>query len=1262
MKPAFLYFFALAFLFAGPTVHAQQWEPTNGPFGGGYAIYQNDTYVFAATPNGIYRTADTGLNWHKASVGLPEFHIASIISLHDSSLIAALSVRFDYSSIPPLYISHDNAETWTLIPYNGSDLSYQDIAYDGQTVTILTYVDNICTLLQTHDDGQTWNTLNTPGNICSHKLLSGIESDIFLLNQNGMYLSLDKGVTWNSIPMPDIDPLRISQVQVIDSSIVLVPDYSEAKPAYVSHDYGSSWSVLNTPWHPYGISKIFSDGDDWYMTRAGDLYKYNIATQNWSAIHDFLSTQQSLSGIEIRDGAFMSVNLNTQWPNLYRSTDLGQTFQFTTNGINASMVFAIQPKDGDLYVGTQHHGLQKTAVGNWDWANAEHLYDSLKQVTNFWVDDDKTLVVSNGRLYITTNGGQSWTDILPSQFNNNPNLGWYPTVKLECKGDTIYFDRFRSTDFGSSWVNLAQNLIPTSFNSASNFTLMDTSMFLFIGYGGMYRSDDEGVTWVQKNNGFPSPNSGGYLYGGAIYSTENMLFAPVYGTDDAGGLFRSLDNGETWELAGSGLFGCLTCNYSYQDGKFLKIGDKLLVTWGGQNYISPDEGLHWIPYPTVDRTYCLATDGSQLYAGTDGFGIFVGPLPGNINYHVFKGIVYEDLNDNGVKEPEEPLLPYYNVELKNTPQSAFTDSLGYFEFYAQFTSDTATVSKPSTSIYTNPPFHVFSETDSIYMFGVRPNRYAEGFVYNDANNNGIRDAGEQGLQGIEIGVDNGYVVNVTDANGHYFSSLSPAFDTIRAVAPNPFAIVHPEYLPLNIQDSIYNFGIYLSPDYPDLSLILNASNVPGPGFTEIYYLTVKNLGAETGANLVFNFDPALVYLSTDYAPTAVNGNQIQWQLPSLQPLETFQISVYLQVPTTVPINSILNHNASVESQIATDAFLPNNVDSLTETVRGSFDPNDKQVWPEGDFTSLQIAGSEALNYKIRFQNTGNFPAEKVVILDTLATGLDPATLRIEAASHAYEWNILDGHIVEFIFDMINLPDSTSNEADSHGFVEYSILCKNSMRLGGIIDNTAYIYFDFNEPVATNTTNTAVVRSSKVQTQTAAVCVGELYEGLPIFADTVFTEIVSYPYFDSVYLTMVAALPVYDLSVDTAVQIGTSFLGHPIGQDTTIMLNLLTVDGCDSTMTYHVSVWTALNGVEKGKYQIKVFPTIISDLINIQSPTPIAAAIKVNLYGPLGQKMNTWVLKSGVSRWQLDGLNLPPGLYFLSINIGEASHVFKLVRQ
>lgn len=134
----------------------------------------------------------------------------------------------------------------------------------------------------------------------------------------------------------------------------------------------------------------------------------------------------------------------------------------------------------------------------------------------------------------------------------------------------------------------------------------------------------------------------------------------------------------------------------------------------------------------------------------------------------------------------------------------------------------------------------------------------------------------------------------------------------------------------------------------------------------------------------------------------------------------------------------------------------------------SYDPNDKKGTPAGWGAEKLILPNTALQYKIRFQNTGTDTAYTVLLKDRIDPNLDIKTLRPGASSHPYSWSINDGEYLTFRFDEIRLPDSTTNLAASQGFVEFSIEQKADLPIGTAIDNTAAIYFDFNPPIYTNT--------------------------------------------------------------------------------------------------------------------------------------------------------------------------------------------------
>jgi len=119
--------------------------------------------------------------------------------------------------------------------------------------------------------------------------------------------------------------------------------------------------------------------------------------------------------------------------------------------------------------------------------------------------------------------------------------------------------------------------------------------------------------------------------------------------------------------------------------------------------------------------------------------------------------------------------------------------------------------------------------------------------------------------------------------------------------------------------------------------------------------------------------------------------------------------------------------------------------------------------------------NERLYYTVRFQNTGNDTAFTVQIRDLLDPELNWQTFRVEDYSHPMTptLNMKTGALL-FTFNNILLPDSNTNEPASHGYVIYSIETDSGLFAGTMINNTADIYFDLNEPVITNTTLNTMV--------------------------------------------------------------------------------------------------------------------------------------------------------------------------------------------
>ena len=142
-------------------------------------------------------------------------------------------------------------------------------------------------------------------------------------------------------------------------------------------------------------------------------------------------------------------------------------------------------------------------------------------------------------------------------------------------------------------------------------------------------------------------------------------------------------------------------------------------------------------------------------------------------------------------------------------------------------------------------------------------------------------------------------------------------------------------------------------------------------------------------------------------------------------------------------------------------------DEACGITSGSFDPNDKTGYPLGIGNNHNITSGQQIDYCIRFQNTGNDTAFTVVILDTIDQKMNIGTIQNLCTSHESTFEILNGRVAKWTFSNIQLPDSTTNEELSHGWIKFRINQINNLLDGEQIKNKSYIYFDFNDPIITN---------------------------------------------------------------------------------------------------------------------------------------------------------------------------------------------------
>lgn len=348
-----------------------------------------------------------------------------------------------------------------------------------------------------------------------------------------------------------------------------------------------------------------------------------------------------------------------------------------------------------------------------------------------------------------------------------------------------------------------------------------------------------------------------------------------------------------------------------------------------------------------------------------------------------------------------------------------------------------------------------------------------------------------------------------------------------------------------------DFGYCLQSELIDLGVSVSPVGLPPrPGFPVEYEVCVTNHGSvSTGAEVTFDYTnmPNVSVIESDGGTDS--GSSITWSIDELDLFQTHCFSVAMQVAVGTPAGTVMNPVASVQpTPPGIDMNVHNDQHSFIHEVVAAYDPNDKNVdYPLVNYTEMEPGEGAELEYLIRFQNTGNFFATFVRVEDELPELLDLSTIEMIHASHDYELIFHEGQLVEWYFDNIMLPDSTSDEPGSHGHIHFRIKTVPDVSLEDVIENSASIFFDFKEPVITEPAITSFVDCSEGSLSIVTpdvICEGDpftLTSNRPDFDEYVWTingedldgEEVEYSTFleETVNATLYATNPVCTLTTE-----------------------------------------------------------------------------------------------------------------------------------
>lgn len=382
-----------------------------------------------------------------------------------------------------------------------------------------------------------------------------------------------------------------------------------------------------------------------------------------------------------------------------------------------------------------------------------------------------------------------------------------------------------------------------------------------------------------------------------------------------------------------------------------------------------------------------------------------------------------------------------------------------------------------TSLNTNTGVLKTSVNSAYFYMGIYCG-YVSGIVFNDCNLDCLINSQEDGLQNVKVvlldTLENRIDSSYTNLAGMFnFHLVLGTIFKLKIEETDNMAFLYSCQSNGTLTDTITGnnneatFGVIYDTFY---DLRANAGGgFARPGDVVFMNLSIINTACTSIAGVYSELQinsPLLTFINAQsIPPSSSTSSSANWTGLTIPANETSNIWVKLLVDSTAQIGDTLCFTFSVGPDTN---FIANNQKQICLIVQNSFDPNLKEVYPVGNGSEGYIPENTEFTYTIHFQNTGTAAAINVTIKDSIDVNLDISTFEPITSSHPYNIVILPG-MLQFVYSGIHLPDSGTSLAESNGSITFKIRALPNLGEGAQINNKAYIYFDNNEPIVTNTT-------------------------------------------------------------------------------------------------------------------------------------------------------------------------------------------------
>ncbi len=502
----------------------------------------------------------------------------------------------------------------------------------------------------TVDNGVTWQKQNTSSVMRGNHLFRMATGELIAWGDfDGVYISFDDGVNWTKFYTPGISPYeRIFSVVANSSGDI-----------FVSSDLG-------------GVSRhAHAAQGQWLQTNfsnkrtplTGTIQNMGLAVDNSNKLY-LIEYYYDLSSVvhnnlfESNDNGVSWTNITTNLPtpNLYFSQwFISSSGVFISHGnpqkiykasgspfVTSWAEFAIVPgiyfnypitafkfvpgTPNKIFAGSLVEGVYRAPDASANLSLSANWTRATNGINSY---DGGDIKINAGRIfYLSTAGfgfwysddqGASWNFIQISSTQQTKEIVVISGTTLIAWG---YGGLFRSTDNGNNWIS-----VPLTSFSQLDGLVVSTGKLFAASYNQVYSSTDLGDTWtvLSITSGLPA----NFRFELGYFSND---WTPAIAIDGTGKLYLALKNIDLnkWELysvpSAGGAATKLPVGYSYDTtnspNSFFAAGNKIYWANHSSIFLSTDNGANWKTVAFDNQKLMPITSGNGPGIGASRYGVF----------------------------------------------------------------------------------------------------------------------------------------------------------------------------------------------------------------------------------------------------------------------------------------------------------------------------------------------------------------------------------------------------------------------------------------------------------------------------------------------------------------------------------------------------------------------------------------------------------------------------------------------------------------